>query len=106
MVIFTRRTMQYDAASDSMVETVTEITGSAIQVAGDPLVYEKLGLELSAAPTLLFTDSTYPLRAFTPEFVLPGDTVVWNGITYTVRAIPRITAPDGTVVVARIVVAK
>jgi hypothetical protein len=50
-------------------------------------------------PTLLTTPSAYPLRANTDEFVLPGDTVSWNNITYTVKDV------DAVAPVARIIVA-
>lgn len=81
----------------------TTITGSAIQVRGNPQRYAALELILSTMPTLLFTPTSYGLRAFTAEFVMPGDTVVWNGVTFTVRDIDPV-APDGFVIVARIVV--
>lgn len=94
----------YNAATDSWVGASTSsITGNAIQVKGDPQRYEALGLTLSTMPTLLFAPTGYPLRAFTPEFVMPGDYVEWNGILATVKDVSTVS-PDGTVVIARIIV--
>lgn len=105
MVTFTRGAPGvYDPATDTWsAGSVTTITGSAIQVKGDPQKYQALELVMSTNPTLLFTPSVYPLRAFTEEFVLPGDHVDWNGVTFTVKDVDPV-APDGFVIVARIVV--
>lgn len=103
MITFTRTALAVDPATEVAVETVTTITGSAIQVAGDPRRYAADGLTLSTMPTLFFTPTTYALRAFTDEFVKPGDTVVWQSVQYVVRAVDPI-APDGFVIVARIIV--
>jgi len=94
----------YDPTTDTWTSPVTStIDGSAIQVRGNPQRYAALGLILATMPTLLFTPVAYGLRAFTTEFVLPGDTVVWNGVTYTAKDIDPV-APDGLVIVARIIV--
>lgn len=81
----------------------TTITGSAIQVKGDPKRYAALELVLTEALTLFFTPTGYPLLANTDAFVQSGDSVVWNDQTLIVRDVDPI-APDGYVIAARIVV--
>jgi hypothetical protein len=105
MVTFTRHAAgTYDAAAGTWSGAgTTTITGSAIQVRGNVQRYAALGLVLSTMPTLLFTPTLYGLRAGTAEFVLPGDVVEWATRTYTVRDVDPV-APDGVVIVARIVV--
>lgn len=105
MVTFTRSVPgTYDPATDTWTGGSTStITGSAIQVRGDPQKYLALELIMSTNPTLLFTPTVYPLRANTAEFVQAGDTVVWTGVTFTVKDVDPV-APDGFVVIARIVV--
>lgn len=93
----------YDEALDRFVgASTTTIIGSAIQVSGDPQRYAALGLVLSTSPTLFFTPTAYNLRAFTPDFVVPGDIVTWNDTDFTVKDVKPI-APDGIVVAARII---
>ena len=95
----------YDKATDSWgTPVVTTITGSAIQVRGDPIKYQALSLIESEAPTLLFTPDLYTLRSFTDDFVKPGDVTTWNGKPFTVRDVSAV-APDGIVIVSRIIVA-
>lgn len=101
-ITFTRSTRTYDAASDTSTVTESTITGSAIQVRGDPERYRALGLVLSTMPTLFFAPTTY---GETPQ---PGDVVTWpetGGSVYTVRDIDPI-APDGVTIAARIVIGK
>ena len=94
----------YDRTTDLWTTpVVTTITGSASQVRGNPTVYEALSLMESSAPTLLFTPDLYDLRAMTDDFVRPGDTTVWNGRPFTVRDV-FVVAPDGIVIISRIVV--
>jgi hypothetical protein len=83
--------------------TTSTITGSAIMVRGKPQRYEALGLNLTTMPTLLFTPDDYQLSAFSTDFVRPGDTVSWRSVTYTVKDVEPI-APDGVVIMARIIV--
>lgn len=104
MATFTRRTRTFDA-SDRPTETITTIDGEAIFVRGKPLTYQRLGLVESAAPTILFSPTLYTLHAWTPEFVLPGDTIVVDGVTLTAKDVAPV-APDGVVILARIVVTK
>ncbi len=104
-VTFTRKTSGTYTASTGNFSGASSstITGSAIQVRGREIRYKELGLSLSACPTLLFTPTSYPLYSHTTEFVLPGDTVVWNELTFTVKDVETV-APDGYVIVARIIV--
>ncbi len=105
-VTFTRKTAGTYTASTGLFAGASSstITGSAIQVRGNATRYRDLGLNISAMPTLLFTPTSYPLYANTTEFVQPGDTVTWNELVYTVKDVDPV-APDGYVIVARIIVA-
>jgi hypothetical protein len=103
MITFSRVTQLEDEATGAVTPTVTTVTGSAIQVRSDPERLKALGLTLTIAITLLFTPTTYGLRAQTADFVQPLDTVEWNGQTYTVKDVEPV-APDGIVIVARVVV--
>lgn len=105
MITFTRVTQTQDEATGLLTPVTTTITGEAVQVRGNPQRYAALGLRLDTMPTLLVTPSTYPLLAHTGAFVLPGDTTEWNGESYTVKDVDPV-APDGRVIVARVVVAK
>lgn len=101
---FTRTT---PGTTDPLTETttgaaVTTITGEGIVVRGDPQRYRALELSLSTAPTILFAPTVYALRAYTTDFVQPGDTTVLNGVAMTVRDVSPI-APDGMVIAARII---
>lgn len=102
MLTFTRTSQSYDPETGLNTPTVTTITGSAIEVRGDPQRYRALDLDLATQPTLFFAPTTY---GETPE---PGDVVVWpatNGSAYTVKDVARI-APDGVTIAARIVIGK
>lgn len=79
--------------------STTTITGSAVRVRGNPKTYDRLSLKQSEAPTLLFTPETY---GSLPEM---DYTVTWNSIVYTVRDVEPV-APDGTAILAKIVVAR
>ena len=106
MTTFSRIRQTNDPATDTWSSKVeTTIAGAAIQVRGDPQRYKALELIESAAPTLFFTPTDYELQAFTDEFVKPGDTCTWNGLTFTARDVTTI-APDGIVIAARIVVSQ
>ncbi len=100
MITFSRQVSgSYDPVTGAWTDpTTTTITGEGIvKKDGDPLRYQALNLIPSQAPTIFFTPSTN-LRAWTPEFVMLGDTTVLNGITFTVRDVAPF-APDGTYVV-------
>ena len=98
-ITFTRRTRTYTATTDTATLVESTMTGSAIQVRGDPKRYQAAGLVLSEMPTLFFSPETY---GDTPE---PGDTVVWpeGGSTWTVRDVDPI-APDGVTIAARVII--
>lgn len=103
MTTFLRRSQLFDESTGLSTETITTCDGSAVRVRGTPATYAALGLSERQAPTLLFTPDAYPLRADSDEFVRPGDEVEWVGATYVVRDVDPV-APDGFVIVARIVV--
>jgi hypothetical protein len=105
MITFTRTTMTHDPEAETVTPTTSTITGNAIQVRGNPARYGALGLTQSTHPTLLFTPTSYNLKAFTTAFVQPGDVVAWNDEDYTVRDVDPV-APDGFVILARIIVGK
>jgi hypothetical protein len=79
--------------------TTVTVAGVALRVKGDPQRYRDLGLTESAAPTLLFVPATY---GETPPL---GATGVFGGETYTVRDVNPL-APDGTAVLAKVVVVR
>lgn len=94
----------YDPLTDTWTQDANLLfPGSAIEVRGNPDQYVPLSLNLSTMPTLLFTPQQYPLRAHTPEFVMPGDIAPWNGVDFVVKAVYPI-APDGNVIMARVVI--
>ena len=102
MLTFTRTTLTYDAATDTSTSAETTITGSAIQVRGDPQRYRDLGLVLSTMPSLLFAPTTYG------DSVAPGDVVTWpatGGSVYTVKDVQDL-APDGVVITSTLVIGK
>ena len=100
-VTFTHSTPgTYDAATDTWGTPVTTtVTGEAVRVRGDPETYRALGLIQSENPTLLFTPATY---GEAPE---PGYTVEWSNVVYTVRDVNPV-APDGVMILARVVVSR
>lgn len=108
MIAFTRSLPgTYDEATDSWSAPVTSvITGEGILMSGDPEEFAAQELILETTPVVGFTPNDYPLRAFTPEFVLPGDSTVINDVTFTVAKLLKVVAPDGYVVFARIAVTR
>lgn len=81
------------------VQATQTVTGSAVRVKGNPLVYAALSLSLSEAPTLFVTPDVYGL------IPLPGDAVTWGGVAFVVRDVNPI-APDGVAIAARVVVSR
>jgi hypothetical protein len=81
----------------------TTIAGVAIAKKSDPVRFAQLGLILAQAVTLFFVPTAATLHANTSEFVLPGDTVVWNSTTLTVRDVGPVIAPNGLVIAGTIV---
>jgi hypothetical protein len=73
------------------------VAGRAVRVAGDPKVYEVLGLVEAKAPTLFFVPTTFG------DSVALGATVTWSSTVYTVRQADPI-APDGNNIAWRVVV--
>lgn len=102
-MIFTRTTQGTEQSDGTFsAPTTSTITGDGILVKSDPQEYAAAGLLLLSGPTVLFTPTDYPLRAYTEEFVLPGDVTTINGVDFTVSAVLKVVAPDGYVVVSRI----
>lgn len=85
--------------------TSTTVEGAAMFVAGDPTVYESLKLIESSAPTLLVAMATYgqviPLRADVWYFTSGA----WVSTGYVVKSVAQV-APDGVMIVARVVVGR
>lgn len=108
MIVFTRsRPGTYDEATDTWsAPTSTAIAGEGILMSGDPEEFAAQELILSTTPVIGFTPDDYPLKAFTEEFVLPSDTTVINGETFTVAKILKVVAPDGFVIYSRIAVTR
>lgn len=103
MTTFTRRAITVSESDGSSTVAETTIDGIAMQFTGKPDTYRRLSLTESQAPMLFFTPTDYPLYAHTAEFVQVGDTVEWNGQTYTALDVDPF-APDGFVIFAYIVV--
>ena len=106
MIAFTRTSPGvYDPVTDTSTgPSTTVITGEGILMSGDPEEYAALGLVLDTTPVIGFTPDDYPLKAFTPEFVLPGDKTTLNGVDFSVVKLLKVVAPDGFVVYSRIAV--
>lgn len=102
-VTFIRAAMAYNTTTGQVTPTSTTIAGYAIQVRGKPQRYAAQGLILATMPTLLFVPSDYGLEAGTDDFVLPSDVGTWSGKGYTVKDVECV-APDGIVIVARLIV--
>lgn len=108
MIVFTRsRPGTYDEPTDTWsAPTLSTIVGEGILMSGDPEEFAAQELILETTPVIGFTPNDYPLRAFTEEFVLPGDTTVINAVTFTVAKLLKVVAPDGFVVFSRIAVTR
>lgn len=94
--------------AETVAGTVGALTRSTIPCAAfaqrsSPERFAELGLTLERAVTLFVAPAVYPLRAYTAEFIRPNDTVVWNGVPMTVRAVGPLIAVDGTVVAGAVV---
>lgn len=105
-IIFTRsRQGAFDPLTGQFgPPVVTTIAGEGILMSGDPEQYAAMGLVLETTPVIGFSPTQYPLPAFTPSFLLPGDTTPINGVTFTVVKLLKVVAPDGFVVYSRIAV--
>lgn len=65
-----------DATGEFTGAAVTTIVGVAVELPdGEQDLYAALGLTVTTAVTYFFTPAVYGLRAHTPEFALPGDTL-------------------------------
>lgn len=108
MIVFTRNSPGvYVEATDSWTAPSTSaIAGEGILMSGDPEEFAAQELILETTPVVGFTPEDYPLRAFTPEFVLPGDKTVINSVDFTVAKLLKVVAPDGFVLYSRIAVTR
>lgn len=89
----------YDATTDTWSSgSAATVVGKAYRVTGDPKVYAGLELIEADAPTLLFRPTTY---AQVPAL---NSTCSWNSTTYTVKHV-SVVSPDGSAILARVVVA-
>jgi len=106
VIAFTRNLPgTYDEAHDTWSAPSTKvITGEGILMSGDPEVFAAEELILETTPVVGFTPDDYPLRAYTDEFVKPGDTTVINDVLFTVAKILKVVAPDGYVIYSQIAV--
>lgn len=106
MIAFTRSVPgTYDEAHDTWSSpSTTVITGEGIVMSGNPEEFAAQELILETTPVIGFTPDVYPLRAYTPEFVMPGDVTQLNGVAFTVAKILKVVAPDGYVIYSRIAV--
>lgn len=102
-MIFSREVPNMSPSTGQAAPTVTTISGDGVIVSSDPRQYAGMDLTESIPLTILFTPDDYPLLAITDEFVKEGDTTIINGRTLTVKRV-FVTAPDGFVIVARILV--
>ena len=90
----------YDAAADQWTSpSTTTVAGHAIHTRGNPETYRDLGLVEAEAPTLLFVPTTF---GEVPDL---GYRVTWASVVYTVKQVQPLM-PDGTVIMARVVVGK
>jgi hypothetical protein len=109
---FTRTTagIGYNEATDTYVTPPVTITiaGYGILTMGGwqstsgNIQNEPMTTVVETTPIAGFTPSTYPLKAFTAEFVLPNDTLEVNGDTFTVVKVMKVVAPDGNVIYSTI----
>jgi len=98
-VTFASTTMVYDAANDTSTSSTTSVAGYAMEVGGDPKQYERLSLKEEDTLTLLFAATTYG------QLPALGSQVTWASKIYTVRHVKKV-APDGTAIIARVVVSR
>ena len=86
-------------AEVSFRKKTTTVSGSALQIRGDPEEYEALKLVQKEALTLLFVAETYG------DSPLLGAFCEWGELRYQVEA-SRKLAPDGTAVLSRVIVSR
>lgn len=106
-VVFTRSSAgTYDPTTDThSAPGATTIPGKGMFVTPDPQQYATEELILSVHPCLLFVPSAYPLKAWTSAFVLPGDVTTLNDVTFVVKKILKVVAPNGNAILAHLALA-
>ncbi len=99
-VTFTDTTATHDPTTGTFTSpTSSTVSGYAMKKRSDPKRYEALGLSEQDIQTLLFVPNTY---GDTPSL---GSTVSWMSRTYTIRDVDPL-APDGTAILAEVVIAR
>lgn len=94
-VTFTKQIVTYNA-DDTSTSTTLTVAGVAMQIEGDPDLYERLQLVESDNPTLLFHPDV-------PGAIpVLGMTVPWGNETLTVKNVTPL-AMDGTPTAAKLV---
>lgn len=98
-ITFTRTTRTPDANTGILGPPVTTtVSGYAVgMTGGDPATYAKLGLTLSAAPSLMVVCSAFG------DVPMDNGLCEWNGLPHTVRDVEPF-APDGRAIYSTVVV--
>jgi hypothetical protein len=100
-VSFDAKRSTVDPTTDTETNIVTvSVTGSAVEVKGDLLRYQALGLITADARTLFFTPDVY---GAVPAL---GASVSWGDVAYLVKSIFDPIAPDGIVLACNVVVSR
>jgi hypothetical protein len=101
LVSFDAKSSTVDPTTDIDVDTGTvSVTGSAVEVKGNLLRYQALGLLVGDVRTLFFTPDVYG--------ALPalGATVTWGGVAFVVKSLFDHIAPDGIALACKVVVSR
>ena len=105
MITFHRITQNVVPTTGYVTPILRTFQGNGIFKRRDPQVYKDLGLVAEASATILFECETYGYRAYSEDFVQPGDTTEILGIKWTAKSVNPV-AIDGLVILAYIVVGK
>jgi hypothetical protein len=103
-VLVSRVQLGSEAANGTLgAAASSSVAVAALAKASDPVRFRELSLTFEKAVTLFVAPETFGLRAYTDEFIKPNDTLTWNGVTMTVRAVGPLIALDGIVVAGTII---
>lgn len=97
------RTIRGAEASDGTfgADVDSSVSVAALSKRNDPTRMAALGLTHRNVITLLIVPAADSIAAMTDEWIMPGDTLPWNGETYTVRDVSNV-AIDGDVLLATV----